>query len=146
MKNTHKFLIWFFIFILANCQKEKEEIKNSLSSTNWIFVSIYKNDTNVDEKVPSEFREMTLDFTDTNILYATSVCNAINGKYYLSSNDSLKIDDLITTCIYCGDGNPHIWDELYYYGLRNATNYSLIDNTLTIKTSINLDLIFKLKN
>ena len=89
---------------------------------------------------------MTLDFTDTNILYATSVCNAINGKYYLSGNDSLKIDDLITTCIYCGDGKPATWDELYYYGLKNATNYSLTDNTLTIETSINLDLIFKLKN
>jgi len=144
MKIIRKIFIFIFILVLASCKKD--EIISSLASTNWLFIGIHKNDNNVDEKVPSEFREMTLEFTDTNILYALSVCNSINGKYHLLGNDSLKVDDLITTLVYCGDGNPHTWDELYYNGLRNATNYFLKDNTLTIKTSINIDLIFKLKN
>jgi len=142
MKITLKFLFCIFIFILASCKKD--ENISSLASTNWIFVSINKND--IEEKVPSEFREMTLDFTETNILFARGVCNSLNGKYLLSGNDSLVVNDLITTCVYCGDGNPHIWEELYYNGLSNATNYFLNDNTLTLKTSINIELNFKIKN
>ncbi|HCC70350.1 MAG TPA: hypothetical protein DEQ09_04255 [Bacteroidales bacterium] len=64
-------------------------------------------------------------------------------QFQVSDPNLIIIDSLVTTLKYCINDTVRAWEEKYFNGLKNAANYNIIGNRLTIETISNLDLIFK---
>jgi hypothetical protein len=91
---------------------------------------------------PDDIREMTIEFRADNIVVGMSSCNAFVGYYSITNENSLHIDNIGTTLIYCIDDTVRYWEKKYYYSLENAISYDITGNRLIINTNSGEKMIF----
>ena len=106
----------------------------------WIFYG-FKEPWNIRCRPPN-VREMTIEFIGSNTVVGASSCNSFGGNYSISDENSLHIDNLVTTDKHCINDTIMYWEEKYYYALENAISYNITGNRLLINTSLNEVLIF----
>ena len=136
-------IITSMIILAFSCENDLNKTTEYLTDNKWIFLGVLHNDTNVEESKPDNLREMNIEFSDTNRFHAVSSCNSFDGYYSVSDPDLIIIDSVITTLKYCANDTVRYWEEKYFNELKNAANYNIIGNRLTIETISNIDLIFK---
>ena len=141
MKTILKSIICVVILILPGCQKSNHP--DSLIGNKWILLKVVHTDTNLEESVPSNLTNMNIVFNNTHKLNGVGACNSMTGDYSILSNDSLKIDNLGRTLMYCGNDINMTWEDTFYNSLKNATNFDITGDRLIIKSTSNITLIFK---
>ena len=143
MKNLKIVTIVSMIILAFSCENDLSETAEYLTDNKWILLGVLHNDTNVEESKPDNLKEMNIEFSDTNRFHAISSCNSFDGYYSVSDPDLIIIDSVITTLIYCANDTVREWEEKYFNELKNAANYNIIGNRLTIETISDIDLIFR---
>jgi len=143
MKSLKIVTIVSMIILAFSCENDLNNTTKYLTDNKWIFLGVLHNDTNIEESKPDNLQEMNIEFSDTNRFHAVSSCNSFDGYYAVSDPNLIIIDSLVTTLKYCINDTVRAWEEKYFNGLKNAANYNIIGNRLTIETISNLDLIFK---
>jgi heat shock protein HslJ len=142
MKTILKSIICIVILILSGCQKSNHNPDN-LIGNKWILLKVVHTDTNLEESVPSNLTNMNIVFNNTLTLHALGACNSMDGDYSILSNDSIKIDNLGRTRMYCGNEINMTWEDTFYNSLKNATNFDITGDRLIIRSISNITLIFK---
>jgi heat shock protein HslJ len=109
----------------------------------WILAGLLNLDTQREDCVPDNLREMNIIFSDTNRFYGVSSCNTFGGYYEISEHDSIKIYNLWSTLIYCFNDTLSDWELKYYEGLENTVKYKINRDILTLETTSDFNLIFR---
>lgn len=143
MKKLKIVTIVSMIILAFSCENDLNKSTEYLIDNKWIFLGFLNNETKVDEFKPDNLKEMNIEFSDTNIFHAVSSCNLFDGYYAVSDPDLIIIDSVVTTLMYCANDTVRDWEEKYFSELKNAANYKIIGNRLTIETTSNIDIIFR---
>jgi heat shock protein HslJ len=141
MKTILKSIICVVILILPGCQNNI--YLNSLTGNKWILLKIVHTDTNLEESIPPNLTNMKIEFNNTLKIEGVGACNSMIGDYSILSDDSIKIENLGITKMYCGNEINMTLEETFYRGLKYATNFDLTGDRLIIKSNSNITLIFK---
>ena len=129
---------------IASCfQVDLNDTNDYALSDKWIFLGILNNESQIECCKPENLREMNIEFNDDSTLLGISSCNYIFGYYSTSDPDSIKIERLGSTKVYCINDTVREWEEKYCTGLENATNFNILGNRLKIITKTSLNLIFR---
>lgn len=141
MKTMPKILFFTLLLCLLGCSKNKNSnYLNNLTSSKWLFQGIRYSE--IDELIPGNLRGMNVTFSTLNKLHAISSCNVFDGDYKITGSDSIKIENLATTKIFCADEFTRSWESVYYNGFKNSTYYKFSADTLLIMTSPGVTMIF----
>jgi len=138
-------LIWILILGLSGCQNGNN-VKHSperLISTKWIFLGFQHNDTKIYESVPSDLSEMYIAFSISHSFQAESSCNTAYGNYLILEQNSLKIDSIVMTKMFCIDSTQSTWEDKYITGLKSSRRFKITNDTLSISSDSNIEMIFK---
>jgi heat shock protein HslJ len=135
-----KIVIWILFFGLSGCQNA--DTSKQLTTTKWTLLGLQNSNTRSYESVPAEYSGMSISFNKARRFQATSSCNTIYGYYFISRN-SIKIDSLSMTKMFCIDSLQTAWEDKYIAGLKSSSEYEITKDTLSIKTNSNSKLIFK---
>ena len=154
MKNLSILILVLLSFLISNCEKNSENKQTSCFqldlddptgydlTNKWIFLGIIYQ-SRIELCKPENLKEMNIEFNDTNYFSGASACNSIFGNYYTSNPDSIIIERLLKTMIFCMNDTVREWEEKYCTGLRYATNFDILGNRLKIRTNASYDLIFR---
>ena len=140
------FIIILLILVSGLIGCSKESLNQNLISTEWYLYEVQYTDTQIEEFVPTDLKGMNIVFSDSNRLHAISSCNVFDGDFDLVGSDSIRVENLITTLIYCTDSNKRLWESKFYDNLKNSSKYNLKNGTLSIQTSIKTVMVFKITN
>ncbi|MBP6871033.1 MAG: META domain-containing protein [Bacteroidales bacterium] len=145
MKSFKNVIILFIIILIGSCENDSNNDNgiNSLKDSKWILISFQPHDTQIEEFKPGNIKEMNIEFTNENTVHAVSSCNTFDGNFSIQDPDTLKIYDLCTMLINCENDTITYWENKYYYELKNAENYYIEANRLTIETKSNIAINFK---
>jgi len=143
MKNLKIVTIVSMIILAFSCENDLNKATEYLTDNKWIFLGVLHNDTNVEESKPDNLRQMNIVFNNTHRFHAISSCNYFKGYYLILDHNSIKIDSLFTTEMYCINDTIRTWEEKYFNGLKNAATFNFKGDTLTIKTNSNIEMIFR---
>jgi len=124
-------------------QVNSNDIADYQIDNKWILLGFLHTDTQLEECKPSILKEMNIEFSDYDRFHANSSCNSFEGVYSVSAPDTLVLLMINTKLIYCANDTIREWEDKYYKGLKSATNYMINGNKLTIKTTLNIDIIYK---
>jgi heat shock protein HslJ len=156
MRNRILHIISYLIILLSSCEKDSinkkmpscfnadlnDTIKYEIENI-WTFLGFLIS-YQTEECKPDNIKEMDIEFLSSNKFHFRSSCNSGYGYYKLSAPDSILIDSLATTLMGCISDTAKYWENKYYIGLHNASNYYLAKDILTIKTSSNTSLKFRI--
>jgi META domain. len=148
MKIYLKTLIWILILGLSGCQNGNNA-KHSLDrliSTKWIFLGFQHNDTKIYESVPSDLSGMNIAFYNSHSFQAASSCNTAYGNYLIFEQNSLKIDSIVMTKMFCIDSTQSTWEDKYISGLKSSKGFEITNDTLSISTNSNIEMLFKVES
>ena len=141
MKRISLIYLLFFLIILSNCflteQEENEPEEKNLQNTLWILQS-FDIDDNITK--PPKDQLYTIQFKGDSTVSGKNDCNDFFANYRITSDDSLRLERLVTTKKGCG-GDQAISDK-YIQGLREAKSYKIHKNYLYIYYGDNSKLIF----
>ena len=127
MKTINFIILFCFSFIIFHCKNSPTE-----SETKPLINTIWKLESfDIDGKItkPPKEQVYNIKFLNDNTFSGKNDCNEINGHYTLNSDNSLGIDDIITTEIYCGTESL---DDNYWDALHAVKSYELVKNQLYI--------------
>jgi len=135
--------IFFFCFVLgvivAGCKKESPK-QPTLLNTHWVLSYIQDTKSNAVTNYPAtQSNKIIIDFTSSNIISFTGICNTGAGKYSFSASGTLEITDLGTTKIACPDVE---WEGYTVRSLQEAYSYSINGNSLVIHSNGDYNLYF----
>jgi heat shock protein HslJ len=133
-------VLLFLLFALPACNSGSD---SHLLSTKWTFIGIRHSDTGIMELLPANLKGMNVVFSQDNKLHAHSSCNVFDGNWLASDPNSLKIDNLGTTKMFCPDDSKILWESRYYDGFKSSETFDITGDTLTITTSSKIAMIFK---
>lgn len=142
MRNALYFFLCFMLFLPAfNCRKDKKaslepETKEFLN-TLWILESF---DIEGNIVKPPKDQLYTIQFKEDSTVSGKNDCNDFYANYLITSDDSLRLEQFVTTLMGCG-GDQSISDK-YVHGLHEAKSYEIHKNRLTIYYETNSKLIF----
>ncbi len=156
MKNIKIIIITCMILWVSSCENDSNN-ENGVScfqvdlndvtdyqiDSKWIFLGFLHTDTQLEECKPDNLKEMNIEFSDTDRFHAISSCNSFDGYYSILAPDSLIIDSVMITLMYCVNDTVIEWEDKYFNELKNATKYHISGNRLTIETISNIEIIFK---
>jgi len=131
------------IILTFSCEKNEIMMTECLTDNKWIFLGVFHQDTNLEESKPYSLGEMNIEFSDTNRFQGISSCNSFVGYYSVSDPDLIIIESVVKELKGCPNNTARDWEYIYINELKNAANYNIIGNKLTIETISNIDLIFK---
>lgn len=145
MKKYFNALIWILIIGLSACQNgnNPKPSSESLTKTNWIFLGLQHNDAKVFESVPAGLSGMNIVFGNSHGFQAKSSCNTAYGYYLISDQNSIKIDSISMTKMFCPDSIQIVWEDKYITGLKSSDGFVITRDTLVIRTNSNTEMIFK---
>jgi heat shock protein HslJ len=145
MKKYFNAVIWILIIGLSSCQNGNNAIPSSenLTKTNWIFLGLQHNDAKVFESVPAGLSGMNIVFGNSHGFQANSSCNTAYGYYLISDQNSIKIDSISMTKMFCPDSIQIVWEDKYISGLKSSNGFEITRDTLTLRTNSNIEMIFK---
>jgi heat shock protein HslJ len=89
---------------------------------------------------PPENQVFSIKFLDDSTFSGKSDCNEINGNFIVSSDNSLSINKVGTTKIYCGSASL---DEKYFEALNDIISYEIVNDKLYIYCNNNAKLNFQ---
>jgi len=89
---------------------------------------------------PPKDQVYTIQFKEDSSVSGKNDCNDLFANYLITSDDSLKLERLVTTKKGCG-GDQSISDK-YIHGLHYAKSYEIHKNRLTIYYGTNSKLTF----
>jgi heat shock protein HslJ len=145
MKADFKILICVILIALPGCQSNKSsrDATLSLTSAKWSFLGVRHTDTNILELVPPSLKSMDVVFTGTKTLQANSSCNIFYGDFVTSGSNSIKIDNLSMTKMFCPEDTVQLWESRYFDGLKSSEKYDIKGDSLIISTGSKFAMIFK---
>ena len=149
-------LLIITISIILSCEKsgvnDNEESCSvvNLSDTvtytiesKWNFMGFKSHQTGSEEWVPENIIGMSITFNQNNRFSAKSSCNGLGGYYAISEPDSIQIDSIFSTLIYCINDTIRAWETKFTAGLLDATKFNIMGYRLMIETSTDIDMIFR---
>jgi|WetSurMetagenome_2_1015567.scaffolds.fasta_scaffold65747_1 heat shock protein HslJ len=147
MKIYLKTLICILILGLSGCQNgnNAKHSRDRLISTKWIFLGFQHNDSKSYESVPFNLSEMNITFSISHSFQAESSCNTAYGNYLIYEQNSLKIDSVVMTKMFCIDSTQSTWEDKYISGLKSSKGFEINNDTLSISTTSNIEMIFKVE-
>lgn len=147
MSQSLKILLCAIILGLPGCQNNKssQNATLSLTSTKWNFVGIRHTDTNILELLPASMKSMDVVFSSAKTMQANSACNIFYGDFVTSGTNSIKIDNLSMTKMFCPEDTIQLWESRYFDGFKSSEFFDLKGDSLTIRTSSKFTMIFKAK-
>ncbi len=148
MKNAIYIAICVFSIICINaCEKNNDsDIQNAANLENiWILTSVEQKLNNSTINVPDYLKEMSIEFTDSSIIWIFSSCNEGQGIYKVIPNDSLIIDSLMITYKYCIPDEIMEWEDRFIDGLQSSNRFSISKNNLKIISTAEYNLNLRMK-
>ena len=141
MKRITLIYLLFFLVLIINCflteQEENEPEEKNLQNTLWTLKS-FDLDGNI-VKPPTD-QLYTIQFKDDSTVSGKNDCNDFYANYLITSDDSLRLEQLVTTEKGCG-GDQSISNK-YIQALGDAKSYKIHKNRLYIYYGDNSELIF----
>jgi len=142
MKSLVRLLFFCGILSIIACCCEKNS--NNLNNTSgnllrkWILQSIQNTKTTQISQFPENvLAKESVTFKDSMILAFSGICNGGKASYILKI-DSLKIYDMTSTQILCGNQ----WEGYFTNNLDSAYKYKIDASQLTIYSKGTYNLIF----
>lgn len=133
-------------YICCDDNKNNTTINSDADLENtWILDNIFKKSNSEILSVPSDFKKMYLVFTDSSFVWIFSSCNSGKGYFKTFESDSLVIDSIELTLLYCLSDTIREWEDLFIKSLSGSYKYSISNKKMVIETSGNYNLIFNLK-
>ncbi len=126
-----------FFFLSCNNSITNDQEKKPLLKTVWNLKSF---ENNVGITVPAQDQVYNIKFLEDGTFSGKSDCNEINGHFTVDSLNSLNIENIVTTKVYCGKESL---DEEYYNAIHDARSYEINKNELYIQYGNNSKLYFK---
>lgn len=127
------------ILVGFGCKKANEKDADLLK-VKWVLSHIQDTKTNAIMNYPGDAsRKISIVFTDSlNIISFNGICNGGWGIYsYSASTGAIKITDLCTTLIYCGE-----WEGYAIQNLDSASSYKINGSSLEIYSDGSYNLYF----
>jgi len=144
MKKLIKALIWILIIGSSGCQNSNNGNHTyRLVSTRWMFSGIQHINTRTFESIPADLRGMDMVFNSSYNFQAKSSCNTAYGYYVTGENNSLKIDSIVLTKIFCMDSAQMVWEDKYITGFKNVKSFEIAHDTLSLRTGKDTEMVFK---
>jgi len=133
------------LFILANsCENNPQEFSDENLMGKWILISI-KDSTQLIIKInPEKIPEAYLHFSIEGEISGHTSCNSVGGKYRTYRPNLIETSNLRWTEKACLE--LMIMEGKFLEGLWHASNYSISENSLTIRSSIDYELVFAKDN
>lgn len=100
--------------------------KNMLADTTWQLTSINGI------VPPAASRTVTLRFDTAGSLSGQAPVNTYGGTWRTTGIDTLTVRDIVSTLMASGDTSVNVYETQYYQILRNASDYHIADDTLTL--------------
>jgi len=137
-------LVWIFIFVFSGCQygNHVKQSSDRLISAKWILLGLQHNDTKMYESVPADLTGMNIEFNNSNRFQANSSCNIAYGSYTIFEQNSIKLDSVVMTKMFCADSLQITWEDMYISALKSSEGFRIINDTLSIMTNSNVEIIF----
>lgn len=131
-------ILCIFLLFFLGCQKKDNNSDPPFLQTQWNLISIQNTTTNAITKYPGNLPIPNIIFTDSvNTFRCKGVCNGGKGIYSLSSNDSIKINDIISTAMYCSE-----WENYLFDNLLTTYKYNVNGNQLILFSTGTYNLYF----
>lgn len=145
MKIYLKSLVWIIMFGLAGCQpgNSTKQSSDRLISAKWIFSGLKNKDTRVFESIPAELHGMNIVFNNSHGFQANSSCNTAYGYYLIAGLNSIKIDSIVMTKMFCMDSIRILWEDKYISGLKSTSSFEITGDSLSLRTGSDIEMIFK---
>jgi heat shock protein HslJ len=141
MKKLYSFFLIVTVSSLG-CNKDNSKDKQPpLAGTTWELAYIEQRATNIVTFYPdNEAKKISINFSASNTIEFTGICNGGLGIYLFSSESGdITITDLGTTKIYCQDVE---WEGYTVSNLNTAYKYKIDGTNLTIYSLGDYDLYF----
>ena len=156
MKAILNYVICTGLLLLSGCQESNQTLSNNLignensqalpdnlTGKKWNLIKVVHTETNIEETVPGNLANMNIEFKNTFRIHAMGACNIIEGNYSLLSENSIKIQNLGRTKMYCENEINMKWEDNFYNSLENASSLVISGEKLIIKSTSNITLVFK---
>ncbi len=137
MKTINIVILLCFSFLIFHCKNSPTE-----SETKPLLDTIWKLESfDIDGVItkPPEDQVSNIRFLKDNTFSGRSDCNEIYGQYTINSGNTLNIDNIATTKIYCG--TESLYDN-YLEALHTVRSYELVKNQLYVHYENNSKLNF----
>ena len=127
MKTINFIVLLCFSFLFLHCKNSPTESEaKPLINTVWKLESF---NSNGEITKPPESQVYSIRFLKDYTFSGQSDCNEIYGNYTINSENSLTIDSMVTTKIYCGSES---FGDNYFEALHFVKSYELVKNQLFI--------------
>ncbi|MFD0940519.1 META domain-containing protein [Pedobacter boryungensis] len=124
------FLGFILVIILQACSTMNTD---SIKGTKWVLTE-WPGQT-----MPNTSKKATLNFDNENKVSGKSFCNGFGGTTTITGN-TIKFSELIGTMMFCEDVGQA--EGKYTEGLRNTTNFKLVDGKLHLLNGDKLLMVF----
>lgn len=127
MKTKNLIIILVLSLTIAYCEKSPTESETKpFLKTLWTLKSF---DTSGEIIKSPEDQVFSIKFLEDGTFSGKSDCNSITGHFTVDSDNSLSIDSLFATEVYCGLASL---DEKYYEALHAIKSYQIDNDRLYI--------------
>ena len=138
MKLLVGFLSSLILFFLScNNSITNEQETKPLLKTVWNLKSFERN-SKITE--PAEDQVYNIKFSEDGTFSGKSDCNEISSHFTIDSLNSLIIEDIVTTKLYCGEES---FGDEYFNAIHDANSYEITKNGLYIQYGNNSKLYFQ---
>jgi len=132
--------------LFSNSCEENDEVSYDFPIPGeWILKSLKDLTTEKVEIKPESIPEMIVYFFESGKLSVASSCNYFYGNYKVDRSASIEIYDLVTTLMLCTNEERMTWEDKFFHGLKNSSQYRLDKKTMVIITSTKMELNFVLE-
>ena len=138
MKTKNLIIILGLALMISYCKKSPTESGSKpFLKTLWTLDSF-----DISGKIinPPEDQVYNIRFLDDGTFHAKSDCNEIIGHFIIDSANSLNVDSIVTTKVYCGTGSMY---EKYYEAIGVMKSYEIANDRLNIYYGNNEKLNFQ---
>lgn len=140
-----KIPICIILLCLAGCQNKNSSgnSADSLTSSKWSFLGIRNTETNETNLLPLDLAGMNVVFNKSGSLHAVSCCNMFDGNFIKSGTNSLNINNLSMTKMFCPEIAIASWESIYFEGFKNSDSFEIKGDTLLIISTTKIAMLFK---
>lgn len=140
-----KIPVCIILLCLGGCQNNggSSNSADRLTSVKWTFLGIRFTETNETKLLPVDLEGMNVVFNKSNSFHAVSCCNMFDGNFIRSGSNSLKINNLSTTKMFCPEVVIVSWESIYFEGFKFSDSIEIKGDTLKIFTGSKIVMLFK---
>ncbi len=135
-----------YIYCDSNCLTQSDLDSDLNLDNKWDFLGIYHENDGYQECYLIEENPIYISIDTSGEFSGQCACNIYSGQMIVGSSESIEINELIQTEMYCQDSLIWDWEIKYFDYLLNVHSYNLIGQQLWLNSSNNMVLVYGLSS